>query len=130
MHNNHRMSVFHLTPSQVQDTLNELPAHHTKEMIVSMVDALQADIKLDPPGQTFTQTVHKHANKHKELFFSYPMLFRTICKGTYRQTVLDVLLDAKQAIESGQKNKKEALEQVIRKSVEEVSAIRAKEKND
>jgi hypothetical protein len=79
---------------------------------------------------SFTDTVHKHANGHKELFFSYPMLYRTICKGTYRKVVLDILLDAKQAIQSGEKSKKDALEEVIRKSVDEVTEFRAKHKMD
>lgn len=122
------MSVFHMTPGQVQRTLDELPTTHTKEDIMVLIKNLQADIQNDPPGMTFTETVHKHANEHKELFFSYPMLFRSVCKGTYRQVVVDILLDAKQAIDSGRKSKKEALEEVIKKSVDEVTATRAKEK--
>jgi hypothetical protein len=58
------------------------------------------------------------------------MLYRTICKGTYRKVVLDILLDAKQAIQSGEKSKKDALEEVIRKSVDEVTEFRAKHKMD
>ena len=107
-----------MTPKQVNDKLEELPTHHSKKEIMALIEALQASIREDPPGLSFTETVHKHANSHKELFFSYPMLFRTICKGTYRQVVLDILLDAKFAMESGQKNKKEALEEVIQKSVD------------
>ena len=121
------MSVFHMTPKQVNDKLDELPTQHTKKEIMALIEALQASIREDPSGMSFTETVHKHANGHKELFFSYPMLFRTICKGTYRQVVLDILLDAKFAMESGQKNKKEALEEVIKKSVDEVTELRNKQ---
>ena len=114
-----------MSHQQVRDSLNELPSSHTKEQIVGMIEALQADMQNDAPGLTFTQTIHRHSTAHKELFFSYPMLFRTVCKKTYRPVVLDILLDAKFAMESGEKNKKEALDEVIRKSVDEVTAFRA-----
>lgn len=123
-----KMSVFHLTSSQLKDNLDELPTHHTKEDILRLIEALQTDIKNDPPEMTFTQKVHKHADAHKELFLAYPMLFRTICKGTYRQVVLDILLDAKEAIESGRKTKKEALDNVIKEAVDEVTALRQQQK--
>ena len=124
------MSVFHLTPSQLQDNLNALPAHNSNEKIMAMIEALQADIRDDPPGLSFTQTTHRHADTHREIFLSYPMLFRTICKKTYRKEVLDILLKAKRDMDAGEKDKKEALEQVIRESVDEVTAIRAKEKKE
>lgn len=124
------MNVFHMTPRQMKDKLEELPMHHSKEEIMALIEALQASIRDDPPGMSFTETAHKHANDHKELFFSYPMLYRTICKGTYRKVVLDILLDAKQAIDSGKKSKKDALEDVIKKSVDEVTDFRAKHKID
>lgn len=119
------MNVFQLSPQQVRESLKELPSSHTKGQIVGMIEALQADMENDPPGLTFTETVHRHSTPHKEMFFSYPMLFRTVCKRTYRPVVLDILLDAKFAMESGEKNKQEALEEVIRKSVDEVTALRA-----
>ena len=119
------MSVFQLTPQQVRAFLDELPSSHTKEQIVGMIEALQSDMQADAPELTFTQTIHRHCDAHKELFFSYPMLFRTVCKKTYRPVVLDILLDAKFAMDSGEKNKKDALDEVIRKSVDEVTAFRA-----
>ena len=119
------MSVFQMTPEQIRASLKELPSSHTKEQIVGMIDALQTDIQKDAPGMSFTQTIHQHCDGHRELFFSYPMLFRTVCKKTYRPVVLDILLDAKFAMDSGEKNKKEALDEVIRKSVDEVTAFRA-----
>lgn len=122
------MSVFHMTPQQVRDSLKDLPSSHSKEQITGLITALQADMDNDPPGLTFTQTVHRHSNTHKELFFSYPMLFRSVCKRTYRQVVLDVLLDAKHAMDCGEKSKQEALEEVIKKSVDDVTAFRDKEK--
>ena len=124
------MSIFQMTPAQVQESLKDLPSTHTKEQIIGLITALQTDLGKDLPGLSFTETIHRHADNHKELFFSYPMLFRSVCKGTYRQVVLDVLLDAKQAMESGEKSKEEALEEVIKKSVDEVTAFRAKEKED
>ena len=119
-----------MTPEQVRESLKELPSSHSKEQITGLITALQADMENDPPELTFTQTVHRHATAHKELFFSYPMLFRSVCKRTYRQVVLDVLLDAKHAMDCGEKTKKEALEEVIKKSVDDVTAFRAKEKKD
>ena len=120
------MSVFNMNHQQLRASLNELPSSHTKEQIVGMIKALQADMENDPPGLTFTETVHRHSTPNKEMFLYYPMLFRTVCKKTYRPVVLDILLDAKFAMESGEKNKKEALDEVIRKSVDEVTALRAK----
>jgi len=118
------MSVFQMTPEKIRASLNELPSSHTKLQIVGMVEALQADMAKDAAGLSFTQTVHRHSTAHKELFFSYPMQYRTVCRGTYRPVVLDILLDAKFAMDSGAKNKKEALDEVIRKSVDEVNAFR------
>ena len=114
-----------MTPQEFCASLDQLPSAHTKEQIVGLIEALQTDLRKDAPGMTFTQTVHRHSFAHKELFFSYPMLYRTVCKGTYRPVVLDILLDAKFAMERGEKNKKEALDEVIRKSVDEVTAFRA-----
>jgi len=116
-----------MTPEQIHASLNELPSSHTKLQIVGMVAALQADISLTE-GLGFTQTVHRHSTAHKELFFSYPMLYRTVCRGTYRPVVLDILLDAKFAMDSGAKNKKEALDEVIQKSVDEVNVFRLNNK--
>lgn len=121
------MSVFQENPSQVKRHLEELPSHHTKEDIMRLVENLQADIAKDSPNLDFLDKVKKHADTHKELFFSYPMLFRTLCKGTYRKVVLDILLDAKQAIEAGTKTEKQALDDVIKKAVDEVNELR---KND
>jgi hypothetical protein len=118
------MSIFQQSTQDVKRDLQELPSHHSKQDIVRLIDGLQADIKNDPPGLSFTEKAKKHADQHKELFFSYPMLYRTICKGTYRRVVLDILLDAKEAIESGQKTKKEALEDVIKEAVDEVNHFR------
>lgn len=120
------MSIFHLTPSQVRDELDELPTTHTRAQIFALVDRLQKDMQDDPPDLTFTNRVHRHADKHKELFFSYPMLFRSVCKGTFRPVVVDILMDAREAMENGRKSKKEALEDVIRKSVDEVKEARRK----
>jgi len=118
------MSVFKMTPVEVRASLDQLPSVHTKEQIVGLIEALQSDLQKDTPGLTFTQTIHRHSSSHKELFFSYPMLFRSVCKRTYRPLVLDILLDARFAMERGEKNKKEALDEVIRKSVDEVTALR------
>lgn len=122
------MSVFHMTTAQVQDKLEELPHRHTKEEIVALVEALQADVCKDEPGLEFAKKVQRHATNHKELFFSYPMLYRTVVKGTYRPVVLDIIMDAREAIESGRQTKKEALDEVIRRSVDEVNAFRRGER--
>ena len=124
------MSVFHMTTAQVQDQLEELPHRHTKAEIVALVEALQADLRQDDePDLSFAKKVQKHATKHRELFFSYPMLYRTVVKGTYRPVVLDILMDAREAIESGRKTKKEALDEVIRRSVDEVNEYRRQERH-
>jgi hypothetical protein len=120
------MSVFHLSPNQIHEELAELPAAHTREQIFALVERLQADIRNDPPNLSFTQRLHLHANAHKELFFSYPILFRSVCKGTYRPVVVSILLDAKEAIASGQKSKTEALEEVVKRSVDDVNRIRGR----
>lgn len=118
------MSVFTDNPSNIRRNLDALPSHHTKEDIMRLIDNLQADIAKESGDLTFMDKVKKHADQHRELFFSYPMLYRTICKGTYRKVVLDILLDAKQAIESGQKTKQTALDEVIKNAVDEVNAYR------
>lgn len=120
------MSVFHMTPMQVNETVRNLPATHTKEQVVAMIEALQQDVQRTDPSLSHAQKVQMLANQHKELFFSYPMLFRSVCKGTYRPVVLDILWKAREAMESGEKTKKEALDDVIRESVDEVNEYRRK----
>jgi hypothetical protein len=95
-----------MTPLEVRASLNQLPPAHTKEQIMDLIEALQSDLQKDAPGLNFTQTIHHHSSNHKELFFSYPMLFRSVCKRTYRPLVLDILLDAKLAMEAARKTKK------------------------
>lgn len=118
------MSLFQQSTQDLKRDLEELPSRHSKQDIVRLIEGLQADIKNDPPGLNFTDKVKRHADQHKELFYSYPMLYRTICKGTYRRVVLDILLDAKEAIESGAKTKKEALDGVVKEAVDEVNRFR------
>jgi hypothetical protein len=123
------MSVFHLTTAEVKDRLEELPHRHTKAEILALVEALQADLRQDKEADgDFAKKVQRHAGKHAELFFSYPMLYRTAVKGTFRPVVLDIIMDAREAIEAGRQTKKEALDVVIRRSVDEVNAYRRHER--
>jgi hypothetical protein len=124
------MSVFHMSPKDMNESLAKLPSKHTKDEVLAMVAKLQNDLAAEEDGSaeegstSLQHRVHAHANNHKELFFSYPMLFRSVCKGTYRPVVLDIIWEARTAIENGAKTKKEALEEVIRQSVDEVNEFR------
>jgi hypothetical protein len=112
--------------TELHASLDTLPEQHSKEEILTLIQKLQDDLDNDPSSSSLslTQRVHRHANTNKELFFSYPMLFRSVCKGTYRPVVLDIIMRAKGAIDSGVKSKKDALEDVIKQSVDEVNAYR------
>lgn len=74
------MSIFHLTPDKGGEQLDALPPSHTRNEIMALIERLQADMETDDPNATFTERVHRHADNHKELFFSYPMLYRTVIK--------------------------------------------------
>lgn len=117
------MSVFHLNNNQIGEQLDALPPSHTRNEIMDMIRRLQADMESDDPNSSFTERVHRHADAHKELFFSYPMLYRTVIKGSFRPVVLDILLDAREAMQRGH-DKKEVLDGVIKKAVDDVNAYR------
>ncbi len=123
------MSLFHSTPQELKDNLDALPERHSKTQIQDLVASLQADITSGPNNLNFAEKVHHYSNRHKELFCSYPMLYRTVCKGTYRPYVLDVILDSRDAMERGDWTKEKALEETIKKAVDEVNSLRANEKN-
>jgi hypothetical protein len=71
------MSVFHLKPSEIKNELNELPVKHTKQQILSMVEALQKDLENDQVHTSLSEKVHYHATKHKEFFFERCVVARS-----------------------------------------------------
>lgn len=111
-------------PVDLVAQLEALPKRHSKPEIVALVESLQKDVA-STPDMTFAQKVQHHSTKHMELYLSYPMLYRTVVKGTYRPHVVNVLLDARDSIESGQATRDQALETVIKQSVDEVNRLRA-----
>jgi hypothetical protein len=111
------------TPQDERNTLNQLPERFSREEITKMVDALRSDVANDDPATPSNVRVHKHAHKHKVLLVAMPMLYRTICKGTYRQEVIDAILDARDAMDNGL-TKEQGLEKLIKTAVDNVNSFR------
>lgn len=96
---------------------------HSSSEIRNMAHALRADVEASPDVQ-FPQNVWHHLPRHRELCTHYPMLYRTICKGTFRQNVLDTLLTSRDAIRDGTWTRQEALDYTIKEAVDDVRQIR------
>ena len=119
------MSLFNESSAQILEKLQELPTTHTREEIEGLVERLREDVALYP-DMSFTDKVRKWSDPHRELCLSYPMLYRTICKGTYRPQCLDILLDVRESIEKGLPKEK-GLEEMIRRAVDEVNNNKSKQ---
>lgn len=50
---------------------------------------------------THAEKVRAFSETHAELLHSYPMLYRTICKGTFRPEALRLLLNARDRLDAG-----------------------------
>lgn len=100
----------------------DLPNRHTKEEITTMIENLQRDLE-QCPELGHAEKVHRFSTKHKELLFSYPMLYRTVCRGTYRPTVLNTIMELREMMESGQLDRKQAVEELVKKSVDDVKGL-------
>lgn len=114
-------SPFTSTPTEVMENLQQLPATHTRQQIESLVEKLQEDLQADTETRTFSEKVHHWSGKHRELCLSYPMLYRTLCKGTFRPQCLDILLDVRDSISKGLPKEK-GLEEMIRRAVDDVKS--------
>lgn len=119
------MSTPVVTPSKEKQILDALPEKYTREQIFSMIKALQKDLEADEPGLSLKIKVHRHSVKHADLLVGLPMLYRTVCMGKYRPAVVEAILDARDEMELGS-TKEVALENLIRRAVDEVNDIRGK----
>lgn len=113
-----------LTPTDERNVLDSLPLKFERHEILEMAAALQADLAEDEPGLSTKAKVHRHGRTHQRLLVALPFLFRSIVNGTYRPEVVNAILDARDQMEAGV-DKKQALDGVIRRAVDEVNAIRA-----
>lgn len=108
--------------------LDSLPSQFSRDEIYSMIHALQDDVEKEEPPMAYEQRVRAYSQNHKKLLFSMPTLYKSVLRGTYRPYVVETILDARDAMQRGQ-SKKEALDTVIRKAVDEVNEIRRNEKD-
>lgn len=97
---------------------------NTRKEIFASIDRLQQDIRKEETPLTLQQRVYKYSmDKDHALFLrQYPRLFRSVCKGSYRPEVVNILLDARDQLEQGV-CRQEVLDHVVRRSVEEVKSI-------
>jgi hypothetical protein len=116
-----------MTPSDEMCVLRSLPETFTKDQVFSMIAALQADMAKESPPRSWQDRVKRYSVSHGTLLVAYPMLYRSVCRGSYRPSVVDALIDARDAMASGV-SKKDALETVIRRAVDEVSQLREQSK--
>lgn len=103
--------------------LNELPERFSRDEILRMCNELKKETDEESPRLSMKERVYRYAEKYKYLLFGMPFLYRTILMGTYREEVVNNILDARERMERGM-SKEEALEKLIEKAVEEVTDIR------
>lgn len=115
-----------ILPGEEKSILDSLPPKFSRQEIFAMVDALQQDVAQESPPLSFEERVRTYQDKHKVLLFSMPLLYRTVCKGTYRPYVVEVILDARDAMERGM-SRQDALDQVIHSAVDEVNDLRGQQ---
>lgn len=112
-----------LTPTEEREVLRDLPAKFERDEIFGMVAALQADLAKDEPGLDDKTKVFRHGKTHKRLLVSLPLVFRSVCRGTFRPAVIDNILAARELMDRGV-DKKEAMEFMIKRAVDEVNGLR------
>ncbi len=115
-------------PGEEKSYIESLPSRFSRQEIFEMIDRLREDVAQEDPPLKFEERVRTYQDKHKKLLFSMPLLYRTVLKGTYRPFVVETILDAREAMERGVAKDK-ALEEVIRKAVDEVNDIRGNEQS-
>jgi hypothetical protein len=118
-----------LTPTEEMRVLRELPESFSKAEIFAMIDTLQDAIKNERAPKSWTDRVKDYSYAHSRLLVSYPLLYRSVCRGTYRPEVVEALLDAREHMASGM-SKKDALDIVIRRAVEEVTETRQRQQEN
>lgn len=102
--------------------MHKVPQSHSRKQIETLVADLTK--ACEAHGGTQAEKVKAFSEEHAELLHSYPMLYRSICRGTLRDEVLKNLLDARDQLEQGV-DKKTALDALIVKAVDDVNAIKA-----
>lgn len=80
-------------------SLNSIPDSHTRAEIEALVASLTEACARH--GGSQADRVRAFQTSHAELLNSYPMLYRSICKGTLRSEVLRNLLDARDRLHAG-----------------------------
>lgn len=124
--NNKRLPT---SPAEEGQIVDSLPERFSREEIMTMINNLRSDMAAESPPLAFKDRVYSYAHKYKELLYGMPFLYRTILKGTYRESVVKAILDARDAMESGVRKDK-ALEGLITRAVDEVNEIRESERVD
>lgn len=107
--------------------MHKVPKAHTRQNIEDLVARLTD--ACNAHGGTHAEKVKAFSTDHAELLHSYPMLYRSVCRGTLRPEVLKNLLDARDQMQRGV-DKKTALDGLIVKAVDEVNALKSNSDTD
>lgn len=109
------MSLFFQNDQQLTKSLDELPESYTREQIKEMAINLINDMK-STSNLSFASTGQKvmhYSENHKQFCLSFPMLFRGIVKGSFTENMLDMFLNTKFRVSSGEITEDEAKNNLV-----------------
>ena len=110
-----------LTPQEELKVLDELPQRFERDDIKAMIAALQDDIARETVPLPQEKRVHRYAFKHRTLLIAMPFLFRAICRGTFRDDMVDLALKMRDLMDNGM-SKEDAFQLFVTSVVDNVNA--------
>lgn len=103
-----------ITDAEIRSTVQNLPETFTVEQVLALCDALQADIgRREQMGATVShENTMQLLSQHRRLYCAYPMLFRSICRGSYNREAVSVMLEYRDKLNRGEMDTREAMRAV------------------
>lgn len=117
------MSLFFQTDEQLQDSLATLPESYSDEEITAMVNALLADLSSSSHEfENLGAKVMHYSEKHKKFCLSFPMLFRSMVKGSFTPSMLKMFLATRRRMEKGEVGTEQAKNILVDAGVAHIKA--------
>lgn len=116
------MSLFFEDNSKLKLSLDNLPVRNSNDEILSMVNNLKEDMaaNADKEFQSTGTKVMYYGDRHREFCLSYPLMFRSIVRGTLDDQTLSAFLATRQKLESGELSKESAQNHLVDLGVETI----------
>lgn len=125
------MSLFFEDNSKLKLSLDALPKKNSNGEIIRMVDALKCDMN-ENCEKEFTNLglkVMYYGDRHLEFCLSYPLMFRSIVRGTFTDEMLNTFLDTRRRLEEGELTKETAQNHLVDVGVQVLKQQKEKSKS-